>query len=314
MANDPNIPLATRAPPLPPQPLRRIWIGFLLAAGVFACLLCMGIGGWWLSVGRGPGDKDKGAPLAKNGGDQAAVGAVGGKDNGGPIKNVKPENTKPPVEWNYQDIQDRLASKGMTTRRGQGIRGMWFIPSDGGDDKPLSRVDIIQGSLDEGGPDNLRLHRDMAPADKLLLAKAGEEIEITARLNSKMSAEEHKQFNDLGALHKKQDLEGASPAGRRDRDKARIELYQSNRAAQDKRERKIGAAREALDNLTLGVWEKSPVSSNQPFLANDYGSPEGAQKEAARIKDVEQRDVLAWGRFIFQGSPEARKTLSKLLP
>jgi hypothetical protein len=50
------------------------------------------------------------------------------------------------------------------------------------------------------------------------------------------------------------------------------------------------------------------------FLVTEHGSADGAKREAARIKDVEQRDVFAWSKFVFASSPETRAKLKTLLP
>jgi hypothetical protein len=50
--------------------------------------------------------------------------------------------TKPADKWNWQDLQDYLAKKGMKTSRGQVtvMERMWFVPGDG---SPIDREAII---------------------------------------------------------------------------------------------------------------------------------------------------------------------------
>jgi hypothetical protein len=50
------------------------------------------------------------------------------------------------------------------------------------------------------------------------------------------------------------------------------------------------------------------------FLVNDLSSPDAAKKGAAEFKDVLQRNVLAWDRFIFQGNQKTLNKLKTLLP
>lgn len=50
------------------------------------------------------------------------------------------------------------------------------------------------------------------------------------------------------------------------------------------------------------------------FIVRDCQTPDAANKEAVRIKDNEQRDVLAWNKFTFTGSADTRARLQKILP
>lgn len=51
------------------------------------------------------------------------------------------------------------------------------------------------------------------------------------------------------------------------------------------------------------------------FIAKKFVSPKAAEAEAARIKDVEQRDVLPWKRWVFYegADPGALETLKSVL-
>jgi hypothetical protein len=74
-----------------------------------------------------------------------------------------------------------------------------------------------------------------------------------------------------------------------------------------------------IENMENGFSLRSkgePSSSLAPytFVAIDFGSSAAATKEAARIKDAEQRDVVVSGRFIMQGRKETRDKIKPLLP
>lgn len=67
--------------------------------------------------------------------------------------------------------------------------------------------------------------------------------------------------------------------------------------------------RNAEDVVTLG----GSAYFDPWFLAIDHGTTDAAKREASRIKDIEQRDVFTWGRFLFEGSPEKTAELRKAL-
>ncbi len=245
-----------------------------------------------------------------------------------------PSPTKPIDQWGYQDLQDHLKSKGWTTSRGLGAGGMYF---DSGDGRPLTQIQIRQ--LSEFAPENIPLTRIISQEDAQLLANARKVFETTidsmTREDQKLGAEAYKRFREMSELNEKlklaarKEIEEAPFDDRREivvrtlaeqraREKAKQEFYDSDRAAQDKRRKAISIARDSLEGnvykLEGEILQRSPFSPYQPFLANDYGSLETAKKEAARIMDVEQREVIVSGRFIIHGSPEARATLKNLLP
>ncbi|MSQ94189.1 MAG: hypothetical protein EXR98_06495 [Gemmataceae bacterium] len=56
-----------------------------------------------------------------------------------------------------------------------------------------------------------------------------------------------------------------------------------------------------------------PQAGKGWFVVNDYGTADAASKESARVKDVQQRDVLAWGQFVFEGDADLRAQLKKAL-
>ena len=73
----------------------------------------------------------------------------------------------------------------------------------------------------------------------------------------------------------------------------------------------------ARDVVTIAdeTW-KTQVSGDAGrwFLAKDAGTPVAAKKEAARINDTDQSDVIAWNKFIFFSPKEARVKLKAILP
>lgn len=170
----PTAALAPSAPVKKPTDTALTSLAAIMTAAV-ALSLCLGFScgvpvGWFAGRKGADNDDDK-KPLAK------------GKDIGKVILGVK----KRPEDFNWQDLQDHLASKGLRTSRAQGSRGMYFEEDDDG--KPLER-DYVREVLDTIGP-------------------------------------------------------------------------------------------------------------QRGFVAKDLGTPEAAKREAARIKDVDQRDVFAWSKFLF---------------
>jgi hypothetical protein len=123
-------------------------------------------------------------------------------------KPVEQWNGKPVEQWNYQDIQDHLAAKGFRTDRGDGRRGMWFMPANGTGRLTLDEQTV----LDEFGP-----------------------------------------------------------------------------------------------YLKINGYDWA-------FLVNDLGSSANAQREVERIRDVQQRDAIAKGRFVFRGNEKPLRMLRELLP
>jgi hypothetical protein len=73
-----------------------------------------------------------------------------------------------------------------------------------------------------------------------------------------------------------------------------------------------------LDMISSGLSEggnrASWMEASTAFTARQFPNTETARKSAATIKDAQQRDVLAWGRFTFEGSAKTRAELKRLLP
>jgi hypothetical protein len=65
--------------------------------------------------------------------------------------------------------------------------------------------------------------------------------------------------------------------------------------------------------LTDRDYRAVMLENDGNFFAIDAGTAAAAKREAASIKDVDQRDVLAWGRFLIVGTPTTRAMLAKAL-
>ena len=75
-----------------------------------------------------------------------------------------------------------------------------------------------------------------------------------------------------------------------------------------------GAFASLYHQIEDGRAERSDLCKRGGFYARKYPSETDAKQEAARVKDVEQRDILAWGPFVVETAPETRKRLQALLP
>lgn len=74
------------------------------------------------------------------------------------------------------------------------------------------------------------------------------------------------------------------------------------------------AAREKLDKTRAEIEKRTAASPQQAFLARDLVSVAAARNESARLKDVDQRDSLQWGKYVFEGPPQVLAELKRLLP
>ncbi len=88
----------------------------------------------------------------------------------------------------------------------------------------------------------------------------------------------------------------------------------------------------AIDQESIATIAKSPLASFQVknleeqikfggpafyddnFVVIDLGSATAARKRSAEIKDADQRETLAWIRFLFEGQPATLAKLKRLLP
>ncbi len=145
MATDPNIPFATRAPPLPKPISRRVWIGIALVAGLVVLPLCIA-GGAGVSYFAGVGPMARPVVLGKW--EPAAAGAVGRivefrTDGTGTfeipsllpgLKDADPKTAKQVAGMGRGDV--RCGFKWRIEKEGQGVRaidaekplGIWAGP------------------------------------------------------------------------------------------------------------------------------------------------------------------------------------------
>lgn len=221
---------------------------------------------------------DKASLLANAKGDKK-VGVEGeGAKAGKKGAALPPAVTKPADQWRFQDLHDHLASKGWLTVRKEGRGGMWFVPAY----KPGMLMGI------EGGG--------------FIFNDTGE---VT------MSIEQSQQNSE--AVFAKCDGYGPN----------RLPQYrflsEKDRHALDAADNKVKfdvsfVSLTEYQKVTREIFAKSKVCNHQAFLATRRNSTKVAMQIAAETKDVQQREMLAWESFTFEGRPEALAMLKKLLP